>query len=198
MNKTHLKAYTNCIVEAALSRSVALEIELAVGFAVLLECDGAKRLARETMLSIYNAAGSKCSTPGDVDWKAINRRIAAAIALFDFVGGEDITAWSEGKTKRELVDAFRPHIGALKLKSVNEVLLACDKIRAPRKPAQQHGAKLATKHLHMIVPPTATRDELLEMATALMTLAHNMFVKPDVAQPDSEQAETGELEKEGA
>jgi len=39
MNKTHLKAYSNAIVEAALSRSTALEIELAVGFAVILECD---------------------------------------------------------------------------------------------------------------------------------------------------------------
>ncbi len=195
MNKTHLKAYTNAIVEAALSRSVALEIELAVGFAVILECDNAKRLARETLLTVYNAAGSKCTAPGDLDWKAVNRRISAAVALFDFVGMPDITAWAEGKTKRELVEAFRPHIGALKLKSVNEVLLACDKIRAPRKASEVTGKTFNTRHLHITIPAAATRDELLELAMQLMTLAHDMqpsepFVQPDVAQPaDVEETE---------
>jgi hypothetical protein len=188
MNKTTLKAYTNAIVEAALSRSVALEIELAVGFAIILECNNAKRLARETLLTVYNAAGSKCEQPGDLDWKAVNRRISAAVALFDFIGITDVSAWGEDKTKRELVDAFRPHIAALKLKSVNEVLLACDKIRAPRKPVEQSGKQFTTRHLHINVPATATRDELVELATQLMMLAHEMpvsepFVQPEVAQP---------------
>lgn len=174
MNKSNIKAYTACVVEAALSRSTALEIELAVGFAVIQECDGAKRLARETLLTIYSGAGSKCTKPGDIDWKAINRRISAAVALYDFIGAEDLEKWGEGKSKRELVDAFRPHIGALKLKSVNEVLLACDKIRPPRKPNEPHGTKLSTKHLHLTVPKNATSDELLALAAQLMAMAHSM------------------------
>src|ERR1700756_5849424 len=94
MNKTILKAYTAAIVEAAMSRQAALEIELAVGFAVVLDCGPkAKRLARETLLTIYNGAGSKCSVPGDLDWKAINRRISASIALFDFVGADTAREW---------------------------------------------------------------------------------------------------------
>jgi hypothetical protein len=195
MNKTHLKAYTNAIVEAALSRSVALEIELAVGFAVILECENRKRLSRETMLTIYNAAGSKCERPGDLDWKAVNRRISAATALFDFIGIADITAWANGLTKRELVDAFRPHISALKLKSVNEVLLACDKIRAPRKPSEQVGKVVKTAHLHITVPVTATRDEIMELVTQLMVIAQHLphasepFVQPSVAQPAPEETE---------
>lgn len=193
MNKTHLKAYSTAIVEAALSRTLALEIELAVGFAVILECDNMKRLARETLLTVYGAAGSKCTKPGDLDWKAINRRISAAVALFDFIGVQDITEWAEGKTKRDLVEAFRPHIGALKLKSVNEVLLACDKIRPPRKsPEPAQGKRLATKHLHLTIPQGTTRDELIELATQLMTMAHDSFVQPDVAQPEDETALNGE------
>lgn len=195
MNKTHLKAYTNAIVEAALSRSVALEIELSVGFAVILECDGMKRLARETLLTVYSAAGSQCDKPGALDWKAVNRRISAAVALFDFIGVQDITAWAEGKTKRELVDAFRPHISALKLKSVNEILLACDKIRAPRKPSEPVGKLVKTQHLHITVPPSATRDEIMELVTQLMVIAQRLphasepFVQPDVAQPAHEETQ---------
>jgi HAMP domain-containing protein len=190
MNKTHLKAYTNAIIEAALSRSTALEIELSVGFAIILECEGAKRLARETLLTAYHAAGSKCDKPGAIDWKAINRRISAAIALYDFIGKDDVEKWAAGKTKRELVDAFRPHIGALKLKSVNEVLLACDKIQAPRKsPTEQAGQKLNTKHLHLTIPPTTSREELIELATALMTMASSLFVQPEVAEPAEDTVE---------
>jgi hypothetical protein len=192
MNKTHLKAYSNAIIEAALSRSAALEIELAVGFAVILECDNMKRLARETLLTVYGAAGSKCAKPGDLDWKAINRRISAAVALFDFIGMDDIAAWGEGKSKRELVDAFRPHIGALKLKSVNEVLLACDKIRPPRKAPETSGVRLATAHLHIAIPKDVDRNELIELATKLMAMAHDLFVQPDVAQPEDEHALNGE------
>ena len=190
MNKTHLKAYSNAIVEAALSRSTALEIELAVGFAAILECDNMKRLARETLLTIYGAAGSKCAKPGDMDWKSINRRISAASALFDFVGTDDINEWAQGLTKRELVDAFRPHIKALKLNSVNEVLLACDKIRPPRKVTP--GRKIGTQHLHLVIPPSATREELIELATQLMTMAHELFERPPAAQPEDVTAEQGE------
>jgi hypothetical protein len=175
MNKSHLKAYSTAINEAALSRTKALEIELAVGFAVIIECDNAKRLARETLLTIYAQAGSKCSKPGDLDWKAINRRISAAVALFDFIGMEDLNTWKGELTKpSDVVEAFRPHISALKLKSVNEVLLACDKIRAPRKPSEPHGTKLSTKHLHITVPKNATSDELLAMASQLMAMANSM------------------------
>jgi hypothetical protein len=192
MNKTHLRAYKNAIVEAALSRSVALEIELAVGFAVILECDGLKRLARETLLAIYADAGSQCTRPGDVDWKAINRRISAAIALYEFIGQADIAKWGEGTKLRDQVEAFRPHIAALKLKSVNEVLLACDKIRAPRKAPEPRGVRIETKHVHLSIPPNATADELMDIAGKLMDMARNMFTQPAAAQPENSEAESGE------
>jgi hypothetical protein len=189
MNKSHLKAYSTAIVEAALSRSKALEIELAVGFAVIIECDEAMRLARETLLTIYAQAGSKCTKPGDIDWKAINRRITASIELFKFIGREDLDKWADGVSKpAEMVAAFRPHIGALKLRSVNEVLLACDKIRPPRKPSEPSGTKLSTKHLHLTVPKTATSDELLALAAQLMAMAQTLSQAAPVEVEETEAA----------
>jgi hypothetical protein len=184
MNKTHLRAYTKALVESAMNRQVALEIELAVGFAVMIECDGARRLARETMLTIYNGAGWKCDRPGSLDWRSVNRRISAAIALYDFIGVDDITKWAEGKTARELVDAFRPHISALKLKSVNEVLLACDKVRPPR--AKTEGVRIDAGHLHLIIPASTTREDLIAMATKLMQMAAAV----DASGAPAEEAET--------
>jgi hypothetical protein len=193
MNKSHLRAYTKALVESAMNRQTALEIELAVGFAVMLECADARRLARETMLTIYNGAGWQCSKPGTLDWRSVNRRITAAIALYDFVGTADVQKLAEGKKAAELVDAFRPMIAALKVKSVNEVLLACDKVRAPRKPSSEHsGVRIDAGHLHFTIPPNATRDDLIAMAAKLMTMAQELFDRPTAAQPENAEAETGE------
>lgn len=168
MNKTHIRAYTKALVESAMNRQIALEIELAVGFAVMIECDNARRLARETMLTIYNAAGWKCDKPGAIDWRAVNRRISAAIALHDFIGVEDLEKWAGESTARDMVEAFRPHIAALKLKSVNEVLLACDKLRPAKK---SEGVKINAGHLHLTIPANTTREDLISMATKLMQMA---------------------------
>lgn len=198
MNKTILKVYTSAIAEAALSRSNALEIELAVGFAVILECGPkSKRLARETLLTIYANAGSKCSEPGDIDWKAINRRIGATVALFDFIGVRDVAEWAGENIKVELIDALREHITPMKFKSVNEILLACGKVRAPRKgrevPVGSH--MIDTPHVHIVVPPAATKAELIEAATQLMMLAQSMpdtFAQPVHAAPADHEAMAGE------
>ena len=79
MNKTHIRAYTKALVESSMHRQTALEIELAVGFAVLWECGDARRLARETLVTIYNGAGWKCDQPGALDWRAVNRRISMLV-----------------------------------------------------------------------------------------------------------------------
>lgn len=199
MNKTILKVYTAAIHEAAMSRQAALEIELAVGFAVILDCGPkAKRLARETLLTIYHGAGSQCSQPGDLDWKAINRRITASIALFEFVGVDTVREWAGEATKADLIAALRKHIQPLKLKSVNEVLLACDKIKAPRSSKSRDvanvpgTAEIATEHVRVVVPPTATREELIDLATRLMMMAQARFEQPAQAAAVDHEAMTGE------
>jgi len=50
MNKQLMKAYVNAINHALVSRRDALQTELAVSFAVLLETKSNKRLSREIMI----------------------------------------------------------------------------------------------------------------------------------------------------
>ena len=186
MNKSHIRTYTKAMNEAAQFNRNGLEIELSIGCAVMLECGNARRLARETLLTIYNNAGYQCTQPGTLDWRKVNRHVTASIALFDFIGANDVQNCVEGKPVTEWVEAIRPMIAALKVKSVNEVLLACDKVRAPKKPAAQHeGQRVDVGHLHLIIPHNATKDDLIAMATKLMQMA---MQDAPVEQPEALEA----------
>jgi len=194
MNKTHIRAYTKALVEAAMHKQTALEIELSVGLAVMYDSEPSRRLGRETLLTIYNGAGWQCSKPGTLDWRAVNRRITAAIALYDTHMNGDVAELAQTVKAADLVSALRPAVAALKVKSVNEVLLACDKVRAPRKGGSSHGEgqRLEAGHLHLTIPASATREDMLALATQLMELAMSKFEQPEVAQPESQEALTGE------
>lgn len=197
INRSLIKAYTNAINSAALSRGAALQIELAVGFAVQLEVGVSKRLARATLIEVYAGAGYKCADPGEADWKAINRRIAASLALFEFCGREDVAKWGEGHVKGALIDAIAEKLKPLKLRTVNEVLLVCGKLKPPSKRAAMkvHPLKekpgtlhVDTPHIHIAIPPDITRDEIMDAIAKLMAVMQSVpFEKPTVARPAVEQ-----------
>lgn len=192
MNKTHIRAYTKAMIESSLHRQTALEIELAVGLAVMHECEPSRRLGRETLLTIYNGAGWQCGEPGALDWRAVNRRITASIALYDVHMSGDVAQLAETSKTIDLVNALRPMVAALKVKSVNEVLLACEKVRAPRKPQHVEGTRIDAGHIHITIPTSATRDDLIALATRLMQMATERFEVPATAEPESVEAMTGE------
>ncbi|WP_438451505.1 hypothetical protein, partial [Listeria monocytogenes] len=175
MNKTNIRAYAQIIAKSALNRQAALQCELAVGFAVILDSYPSRRLARAQLQKIYADAGDKCSAPSDMDWKTINRRIAGSIMLFDFLGEDDVRSWAGELQKQPLIDALVKKIEPLKLKTLNEVVTVCrgSRERAPgggRKP----GIRFDTAHMHVTVPPSAQPEELLEIAGKLMTLAQDI------------------------
>ena len=180
MNKTHLRTYSNHIRAALVNRRDALKLELAVMFAVTLESDGNKRLAREAIYSVYNATGSyQCDQPSARDWKSVGRHITAAFALFDFIGPAEVAAWGEGLKHGDLIAAFVERITPYKLGTINEVLTVCDRVKKqPRKvdgrvvPPGAHEFK--TKHIHVVIPPAATWVEVMETITDLMKLAESM------------------------
>jgi hypothetical protein len=174
MQKANVKAYVSAIQGAALSRRAALQVEIAVGFAVCLEVGPSKRLARAQLCEIYAAAGYHCSEPKDIDWKAINRRITGALALWDFLGAEEIAKWAEGHSKNALIDALVEKIAPLKLNTINEVLLICHKVK-PQHKRQINGTPIATEHLRIVVPPTATAEELFTVASHLMDMAKELM-----------------------
>jgi hypothetical protein len=175
MNRSNVKAYVTAINGAALNRRTALQTELSVGFAVILEAGSSKRLARAQLCEIYVTAGYKCREPADLDWKTINRRISAAFALFDFLGETDIRTWAGDLSKGPLISAFVEHLVPLKLTTINEVLQVC---ATPKGEAKQRGRKpgihIDTQHLHLVVPPGTSREELLETAARLMQIAQEM------------------------
>src|ERR1700681_1506285 len=103
MNKATMKAYASAIANAALSRKAALQLELAVSFAVFLDQQKVSRLAKSLILEVYAEAGYKCREIGEVDWKAVNRRVNASGVLFEMVGMKDVMAWSDGKTRGALI-----------------------------------------------------------------------------------------------
>lgn len=177
MNRTNLKAFSTAIAGALVSRKSALQVEVAVCFAVHLDCNQAKRLSRAMLCEIYANAGVHCGSPGDLDWKSTNRRITAALALFDFFGAAEITNWIEGKQRKELIDAIVAKLEPLKIKSTNEILAVCDKI-TPRQRGErvepQGTHHIDTEHLKIVIPPGVTRAELLEAALAMMKIAEQM------------------------
>lgn len=179
MNRTNLKMFSTAIANAALSRKTALNLECAVAFAVHLDSNQNKRLSREALCEVFASAGYKCAKPGEIDWKSINRRITAALALFDFISAEEVTDWINGKQKTAMLDAIVTKLEPMKLRSTNEILEICGKtgpaaqqrrLRQPPEGTQQ----FETAHIKFSIPPTATRQEVLEIAISLMKLAEQM------------------------
>ncbi|QBQ74427.1 hypothetical protein BcepSauron_047 [Burkholderia phage BcepSauron] len=189
MNKTNIRAYSQIIAKSALNRQVALQCEIAVGFAVILDSYPSRRLARAQLQKIFFDAGYKCDTPAGIDWKTVNRRIAGAIMLFDFLGEEDVRSWAGDLQKQALVDALIKKIEPLKLKTLNELVTVCkgSRERAPgggRKP----GIRFDTAHMHVTVPPSAAPEELLEIAGKLMSLAQEIVNARNVQAQAQAQA----------
>lgn len=190
MNRSHVKAYVSALSGAALNRRTALQTELAVGFAVILESGPSKRLARAQLIEIYASAGYQCREPADLDYKTIFRRISASFALYEFLGESDIREWASDLSRGPLLSAFVEKLIPLKLTTINEVIQICNSAKpgGGRTRGPRPGIHIDTTHIHLVVPPSATRDELLEAAAQLMTLAQQML------HEHSQESEPKELE----
>lgn len=197
MNRSNLKAFTTAIANAGLSRKAALQYEVAVTFAVHLDSKQAKRLTRAVMCEIFAECGYKSSAPGERDWREVNRRITAGLALFDFMGSDDIASWVEGKARMDIINAIVTKLEPLDLRSTNQILEICDKVkprqRAPRtEPEGTH--RIESEHLRIVIPPNVTRAELVSAAIEMMRLAEQMVV----AQEAEHAATNGHSQHETA
>jgi hypothetical protein len=181
MNKTHLRTYANHIRSALINRREALKLELAVMFAVTLEAEGNKRLAREAIYQVYNSTGSyQCSQPSDRDWKSVGRQITAGLALYDFINHDDpdtVASWANGHKHGELIGALVEQIAPYKLSTVNEILTVCEKVSRPRAPrgvpAGAH--EIRTEHCHLVIPPSVKADEVMTIINNLMAYANTLL-----------------------
>lgn len=200
MNRSNLKAFTTALSNAALSRKTAIQYEVAVCFAVHLDSKQAKRVTRALMCEIFAEVGYKSSAPGDLDWKSVNRRITAAFALFEFMGADEITKWVDGKSRMEIVNAIVAKLEPLKIKSTNEILEICGKVnRQParserrEKPEPEGTRHVVTRNLDIVIPPTATRADLIEASLSLMRMAEQMM-SDTLAEQGFKEGEDGHIE----
>lgn len=186
MNKTHLRTYANHIRSALVNRRDALKLELAVMFAVTLESDGNKRLAREAIYQVYHSTGSyQCDAPAARDWKSVGRQISAGFALYDFVGADNVAALANGHKHGDLITALADHIAQYKLATVNEILTICEKVRrTPRtvggRSVPEGAHVVQTEHVHFFIPPGVKADELMTIINDLMKYANTLIDHGDV------------------
>jgi hypothetical protein len=196
MQKTHLKTYANHVRSALVTRRDALKTELAVMFAVTIESDGNKRLARESIYAVWHATGSyQCDSPTARDWKAVGRIINAAFALWDFIGAEEISGWADGRKHGDMLSSLVDHIAPLKLSTVNEVLTICEKVKAPRKAGEHEPAplpsgahELRTEHIRVVIPASVRAEEVMTLINSLMKLANELLDANKVQQEDRKAA----------
>lgn len=184
MNKTHLRTYANHIRSALVNRRDALKLELAVMFAVTLESEGNKRLAREAIYQVYHSTGSyQCDAPTARDWKSVGRQISAGFALFEFVNHDapdTVSGWANGYKHGDLITILADHIAQYKLATVNEVLTVCEKTkRAPRtiqgRKVPEGAHEVHTEHVHFFIPPGIKADELMTIINNLMQFANTLI-----------------------
>jgi len=180
MNKTHLRTYANHIRSALVTRGDALKVELAVMFAVVLESEGNKRLAREAVYQVYNSTGSyQCAKPSDRDWKSVGRQITAGFALYEMYEAE-VSQWANGHKHGDLIAAFVEHIAPLKLRTVNEILTLCEKVRKPRnriggRIVPEGAYEVSTEHVSFFIPPDVRAEEVMTIINKLMAYANTLL-----------------------
>lgn len=182
-----LNTYVDVIRNAMLHRRAAISIELAVGLCIahdFRDSDGSD--ARVQLVNVYSTCGYDCTTPGGADYKTINRRVNAAMRLYDHIGAEAVAvALGRSKANRR-VEAAQAIIAPLELYSIADVIalvsgpvVAPPTARAQRteQPKQRRAADtpglphVRTAHIDVTIPASATRGELLDLVAQLLKLA---------------------------
>jgi HAMP domain-containing protein len=186
---------------AAINRRVALQIELAVGLGVFLLYDGTGTGARQALCEAYATAGYQCLAYNGIDYKTINRRINACAELFHrvdarawagkvneevliralMIGLEPLALQSISDVHRYCAPAKKPR--TVGVKPHTRVLggpgghtgqdAVLSMFRRATDQVRKGAEHIETEHLALVIPADTTRDELIELAGKLITLAES-------------------------
>lgn len=144
---------TNALMNAALSRRAALQVELAVGMIHFdQEDDGTEAAGKARLKEVYNNAGYQCMTKKDPDYITVNRRLNACAGLYDKFGSSLVSGWVQnGMAKAQeqaqegaqatqtLMAHMLEELAAYNLYTMDDVLhyvgKDSSKSRAPRQPS---------------------------------------------------------------
>lgn len=177
--------YTRCLSNAIMHRRAAVQIELAIGLCVAHDFDDAAE-ARAMLVNVYAASGYNCLSPDGNDYKTINRRVNTSFLLFDKIGRDAIHEVVAHRHGHHRVEAAQELLRPLVLCSYDDVLAYCGRPRSGgltkpaavtttpplRRAADAPGAvHVRTPHIDVVVPPTATSSEVMDLVVRLVALA---------------------------
>lgn len=142
---------TNALMNAALSRRAALQVELAVGMIHFdNEDNGTEAEGKARLKEVYNNAGYQCMTKKDPDYITVNRRLNACAGLYDKFGSSLVAGWvqsgmakaqdqKEAQATQTLMAHVLEELAAYNLYTMDDVLhyvgKDSSKSRAPRQPS---------------------------------------------------------------
>lgn len=204
MSTLSMSTCVEMINAAAMSKIAAFQIELSVGLAVFQNYGLVDRTSKNTLCDIYQSSGYQCVRPHDSDYKTVNRRINATAELFVKFGPSNIAKWVKSADEKAYILAISEGIQQYDLYSPADVYRFCRPAKEPATLVQvsphqtilagpttghdkvvqlfRRAADLAakganhieTENLALVIPKTATRDELVEMAMRILELAESM------------------------
>lgn len=191
---------------AAMNRKSSFQTELAVGLAVFLVDGGTHKAAKANLCSAYSAAGYQCMKVSEIDYKTINRRINSTAQLFHKLTEATVSKWAANHSEGNLLRAMTLGIEPYELYATMDVMRLCEPARAATikqrvKPntdilkgpttgqdnvlsmfrhaatAVAKGARhIETQHLALMVPDDISRDELVNLAHQLLSLANEKLL----------------------
>lgn len=200
--KLSIETCADALRGAAMNRKAAFQTELAVGLAVFLHAGDTTPEARTNLCAAYAGAGYQCLTTSGIDYKTINRRINATAELFHRV---PVATWAGKHSELLLLKAITLGLEPYELLNVQDVVRFCNPQKLPPKTrsVEPHTGILAgpttgqgkvidlfrraadavakgarhveTKHLALMVPDSASRDELIELAGKLLAMANELL-----------------------
>lgn len=119
-----MQTYVNAITAATGFKKQSLNLELAVCLSVYAQYGKADLQAKKDLYQIYSEAGYKTADPEGDDYKTVNRRINAAAALFDHIGGKaTVDDWTVATHEMQTIQAIINRLTTeYDFKSINGVM----------------------------------------------------------------------------
>jgi hypothetical protein len=167
----------------------ALQVELSVSLITYHVHGGASLAAKKVLRGIYASAGQvDCLTSDSRSYQTVNRRMDRCAKLYEHLGPRKIAKIIgdfEGKAALAAVAGLLAPLGLDSMDNVldfvgeprNRVTVATplDIVPARRVSDTPGSLYFDTPHVHVVVPPEVSPDELLELARKLQHLANTML-----------------------
>lgn len=181
---------------AAMNRKQAIQLELAVGLAVFQLHGNSGKESRGMLMAAYAAAGYRCIHINEMDYKTINRRVNATAALFEKL---PVATWVGKLNDADAVKAICTGLEPYELFTISDVQRYCNpaKTNVPRarvearphidilagpsghakvidqfrRAADKALKTVTTEHLTLAIPDGTPREEIIDMAHQLLSLA---------------------------